>query len=148
LFPDFDTGLVVQGFTFDVDLRVGNAIGNGGRPADGFSVNYARSSDAVVNDLQQTPPVNPSNDWAMSGQPEDGVGQGIAIAFDTWQGNVINDVPAGDVEGIIVRVDNHTVLEHAMATRNGSCTDTNSMQTGPYDGLDDGSVAGLCWAHL
>ncbi len=148
LFPDFDLGLVVQGFTFDVDLRVGNAIGNSGRPADGFSVNYARSSDAVVNDLQQTPPVNPSADWAMNGQPENGVAQGIAISFDTWQGNVINDVPAGDVEGIIVRVDNHTVLEHAMATRNGSCTDTNSMQTGPYDGLDDGSVAGLCWAHL
>ncbi|MGD0537263.1 MAG: hypothetical protein ABSC03_06415 [Verrucomicrobiota bacterium] len=153
LFPDFDLGLVVQGFTFDVDLRVGNAIGNGGRPADGFSVNYARSSDPVVADLLQTPPVNPSNDWAMSGQPEDGVGQGIAIAFDTWQGNVINDVPAGDVEGIIVRVDNHTVLEHAMATRNGSCTDTNSMQTGPWDGATSppdgsGSPAGLCWAHL
>ena len=35
-----------------------------------------------------------------------------------------------------------------MTTRNGTCTDPTSLQTGPYNGLDDGVTDGLCWAHL
>ena len=157
LFPNFDNNLIVQGFTFDVDLRVGNPVGNGGRPADGFSLNYARITDPVVLDLIQNPPIDPVNDYAMPGQPENGIGSGIAISFDTWQGNVINDV-GSDIEGLIVRVDNQTIVELGMPDRNGvndadptgqlACTDPNSIQTGPYDGLDTGNPAGLCWAHL
>ena len=45
VFDDFDAGLVVKGFNFKVDLRIGNPVGNEGRPADGFSVNFARSTD-------------------------------------------------------------------------------------------------------
>ena len=51
LIPDFDKGLVVKSFTFECDLRVGNGTGNAGRPADGFSISFARASDPVVQDL-------------------------------------------------------------------------------------------------
>jgi len=154
LFPDLDAGLVVRAFVFDVDLRVGNAVGNGGRPADGFSVNFARDTDAVIQDMVNGN--DPSNDFAAAGQLENGVASGIAISFDTWQGNALPD--GSDLEGLIVRVDNQTLLEQPMPDRNGvnvndpsgqsACTDTDSIQTGPYDGLDTGSPSGLCWAHL
>jgi hypothetical protein len=153
MFPDLDAGQVVQGFSFDVDLRVGNATG-GGRPADGFSVNFARSNDAVVDDMLNGR--DPANDFAVPGQLENGVASGVAICFDTWQGNALPD--GSDLEGLIVRVDNQTLLEQPMPDRNGvsandpsglnACTDTLSMQTGPYDGLDTGSPDNLCWAHL
>jgi hypothetical protein len=45
LFDDFDKGLVVAGFTFDCDLRIGNGDPS---PADGFSINYARANDPVL----------------------------------------------------------------------------------------------------
>jgi hypothetical protein len=154
LFPELDPGLDLQAFTFDVDLRVGNAVGAGGRPADGFSLNFVRANDPVVLDMVNGS--DPSSDFAMAGQLENGVASGIAISFDTWQGNMLPD--GGDIEGVIVRVDNQTLLEHAMPDRNGvnstdptgqnACNDINSLQTGPYDGLDTGSPTGLCWAHL
>jgi hypothetical protein len=154
LFPELDPGLNLQAFVFDVDLRVGNAIGNGGRPADGFSLNFVRATDPVV--LEMVNGSDPSNDFAEPGQLENGVASGIAVSFDTWQGNVLPD--GGDLEGLIVRVDNETLLEHPMPDRNGvnsndpsgqnACTDINSLQTGPYDGLDTGNPDGLCWAHL
>jgi hypothetical protein len=45
IFSDFDVGSVVQGFTFEADLRIGNGTLS---PADGFSVNYCRASDPVL----------------------------------------------------------------------------------------------------
>ena len=45
VFQDFDDGAVVQGFTFECLLRVGNGTSD---PADGFSVNYARANDPAV----------------------------------------------------------------------------------------------------
>jgi hypothetical protein len=45
LFDDFDKGLVVAGFTFEADLRIGDGDPN---PADGFSINYARASDPIL----------------------------------------------------------------------------------------------------
>src|SRR6516164_1533508 len=45
LFDDFDKGLVVAGFTFECDLRIGNGNPN---PADGFSINYLRETDPIV----------------------------------------------------------------------------------------------------
>jgi hypothetical protein len=155
VFPDIDNGLTVAAFTFETDLRIGNAQGNSGRPADGFSVSFARANDPVLASLPDS--AGPSS-FAASGQPEDGTGTGIAIGFDTWQGNVLPDDPAGDCECIIVRVDNKTILKNPMATRNGACDDPTSMQTGPYNdaywttGLNDPhdpqAWAGLCWAHL
>jgi len=157
LIPDFDKGLVVKGFTFEVDLRVGNATGNGGRPADGFSISYARATDPVVLDLAQEPPVDNLNNFDLAGAPENGTKTGLAISFDTWSGNTQPDGGA-DLEGVMIKVDGKVLTINgargvAMATRNGSCTDPTSMQTGPYDAAADaagsgGSPDGLCWAHL
>src|SRR6187455_3360238 len=47
VFDDFEAGLVVKAFTFTVDLRIGGG-GDANNPADGFSVNYARESDSIV----------------------------------------------------------------------------------------------------
>ncbi len=147
LIPDFDAGMVVKAFTFEVDLRVGNPVGNDGRPADGFSVNYARANDPVVLDLNQEPPVVNWNNYAIPGAPEGGTTTGLSICFDTWAGNTW---PSGetDIEGIIVRVDNTTVARVPMATRNGSCTDATSLQTGPYNPDLAGAPDELCWAPL
>jgi hypothetical protein len=140
IFPDFDGGLIVKAFTFSADLRVGNAIGNAGRPADGFSISYARASDPVIASGGDI------GSFAVPGGPENGTSTGIAISFDTWAGNTLPDGP--DLEGIIVRVDNKTIFTKAMVSRNGSCTDINSLQTGPWDGQDTGDPSGLCWARL
>ena len=45
LFNDFDAGLVVAGFTFECDLRIGNGNTD---PADGFSISYIRNTDPVL----------------------------------------------------------------------------------------------------
>ena len=45
IFFDIDPGKVVTAFTFECDLRIGNPQTTG--PADGFSVNFARSTDAM-----------------------------------------------------------------------------------------------------
>ncbi len=42
------TALPLKGFELDVDIRTGNATGNNGRPADGFSISFASSLDPVV----------------------------------------------------------------------------------------------------
>jgi hypothetical protein len=143
VFPNLDPGKVVTGFEFTADLRVGNAQGNDGRPADGFSVSFARDGDPVLTDA--------STGFA-GGIPEGGSTTGIAVSFDTWSGNTLPDGP--DIEGIIVRVDNVTVNRTGLPTRNGVCTDNTSLQTGPYnaaywtgggDPRDPGAWAGLCW---
>lgn len=147
LFPDFDAGLVVKAFTFECDIRAGNATGNAGRPADGFSINYARANDPAVIWLQNNPGSSDTSGFAIPGAPEGGTTTGLSICFDTWSGNTY---PSGeaDIEGIIVRVDNQTVLRHAMPTRNGACDDVTSLQTGPYDEASGGDYKGLCWQKL
>lgn len=144
LFPDIDAGVPVKAFTFTADLRIGNATDNDGRPADGFSISYARSNDPVLVAAAQNPDL--VNAAFASGLQEAGTTTGIAIGFDVWSGNTLPD--GGDVEGVIVRVDNVTVLRQALATRNGTCADTNSIQTGPYVADSFGDPSGLCWAKL
>jgi hypothetical protein len=144
IFPDIDGGLPVKAFTFTADLRVGNATGNDGRPADGFSINYARSGDPVLVAAASNP--DGVGGAYAAGLPEAGTTTGIAIGFDVWSGNTLPD--GGDVEGVIVRVDNVTVLRQPLTTRNGTCTDTNSIQTGPYNAEAAGDPTGLCWAQL
>jgi hypothetical protein len=144
IFPDIDGGVPVKAFTFSADLRVGNATGNDGRPADGFSINYARSGDPVLV-AAATNPDGVGGAYA-AGLPEAGTTTGIAIGFDVWSGNTLPD--GGDVEGVIVRVDNVTVLRQALSTRNGNCDDTNSIQTGPFNADAAGDASGLCWAKL
>jgi hypothetical protein len=147
MLPDFDNGLIVKGFTFEVDLRVGNATGNDGRPADGFSINYARASDPVVAQLAQEPPVDPRNEFSIPGAPEGGTLTGLSICFDTWSGNTW---PSGetDIEGIILRVDNVTKARVPMPIRNGACDNAQSLQTGPYNPDLAGAPDELCWAPL
>lgn len=146
IFPDLDNGAIVQAFTFAADLRVGNGTGNSGRPADGFSINYARDGDPIL----VADDGNPSN-FAVAGQPENGTSTGLTISFDTWAGNSLPDGP--DLNGIIIRVDNQTILKHPMPDLNGGCNDVNSIQTGPYDSEADlagtgGSTDALCWQPL
>jgi hypothetical protein len=146
VFPNADPGKVVTGFTFTCDLRVGNGSNNAGRPADGFSISFARDGDPVL--------VAPEDQagFAVAGGPENGTKTGIAVSFDTWSGNTLPD--GADVEGIIVRVDNVTVNRTPLATRNGACADITSLQTGPHDAeywagggdaFAEGAWDTLCW---
>ncbi|MDA1278105.1 MAG: PA14 domain-containing protein [Verrucomicrobia bacterium] len=143
VFPDIDDGKIVTAFKFEADLRVGNSTG--ARPADGFSISFARGNDPLLTDIGST------GNFA-GGIPEGGSTTGIAISFDTWAGNTFPDGP--DIEGIIVRVDNKTILRQPLPTRHGACDDITSLQTGPRnaqyftdggDPYEAGSWAGLCW---
>jgi hypothetical protein len=155
VFPDIDDGKIVTAFKMEMDLRVGSPRQNE-RPADGFSINFARSNDDV---LLNDPPT--SGMFATSGAVETGTRTGLSVIFDTWAGNQLPD--GGDIEGIIVRVDNVTVLRQAMPTRNGTCEDDTSLQTGPrntqywidhpFDIEPDApygedSWTNLCWQRL
>jgi hypothetical protein len=124
VFPDIDPGRIVTAFNFKCDLRVGNSTGD--RAADGFSISFARADDPVL--LEE----NAGNQGVFAGGiAEGGATTGIAVSFDTWSGNVLPD--GGDIEGIIVRVDNRTVLRQSLPTRHGACDDITSLQTGPRD---------------
>jgi hypothetical protein len=146
VFPDIDSGKIITAFRFEADLRVGNSTGD--RAADGFSISIARANDPVLGDI--------GNAGNFAGSiPEGGSTTGIAISFDTWAGNTYAD--GGDIEGILVRVDNKTVLRHSVPTRHGACADATSLQTGPRDAdywanggepMDPASWAGLCWQPL
>ena len=149
VFDDIDDGKIVSAFTFNADLRVGNSQGD--RAADGFSISFARTSDPILADAAAK---SNMGTWA-GGIAEGGSTTGIAVDFDTWSGNTLPD--SGDIEGIIVRVDNVTVLKYAMPTRHGAATDITSLQTGPRDAaywansgdpLDAASWAGLSWVPL
>ena len=150
VFPDIDQGKSVSEFTFETDLRIGNPTGD--RAADGFSISFARATDPIFSGLPDS--ASTMGNWAGS-IAEGGATTGIAIDFDTWAGNTLPD--GGDVEGILVRVDNATVLRYSMPTRNGGVDDPTSIQTGPRspdywansgDPLAPESWAGLGWAHL
>ncbi len=146
VFNDFDNGKVVKAFTFEADFRIGNGSSN---PADGFSVSFARAGDPVIE----------AGTWA-TGQnceaslAEEGTQTGISIGFDAWDSggtagslcNVASQSIGTDVAALTVRVDNTLVAQFPLPTRNGTCTDTTSLQTGPYDSSGDPSV--LCWAKL
>lgn len=143
LFPDIDSGRIVSGFKFEADLRIGNSTGP--RAADGFSISFARGEDPLLSDISRT------NHFAGA-FPEGGSTTGIAVSFDTWAGNRLPDGP--DIEGIIVRVDNETVLLESLPTRHGVCHDHTSLQTGPRDEsyfleggdpFEPGSWENLCW---
>jgi hypothetical protein len=162
VFGDFDAGQVVAAFTFEADLRIGNGSST---PADGFSVNYCRVNDPVLTDVANSgDPALDGDIWAWGPQcennlPEEGTRTGIAIGFDAWNsggsapycnGLGVSDPSyiGPDIIGISVRVDALLIAQIPMPTLNGSVTDPTSIQTGPYDGANPGSPAGLGWAHL
>ena len=150
-FPNIDPDdQIVAAFRFEADLRVGNPTGD--RAADGFAVSFARDSDPLLADL----PTSLGNTGLFAGGiPEGGSTTGIAVIFDTWSGNTLPD--GADIEGIIVRVDNKTVIRQAVPTRNGACDDATSLQTGPRNAQywtdggaprEAGSWQTLCWKKL
>jgi hypothetical protein len=150
VFNDFDAGSVVQAFTFEADLRIGNGTA---APADGFSLNYCRNNDPVLG-------VTPPEGWntgpnCEANLPEEGTQTGIAIGFDAWNsdgnppycdglGNLSTIGP--DIIGIDLHVDGISIAQFPMLTQNGACNDPTSIQTGPQDGTF--SNTNLCWAHL
>jgi len=147
IFSDFDNGLIVQAFTFEADLRVGNGTAS---PADGFSVNYCRANDPVL-----TGGAFATGQNCEANLPEEGTQTGIGIGLDAWDSggtagalcNVINQSIGLDVAAVTVRVDGTLVLQNACPTRNPTNPgDPTSIQTGPYDGT--GSFENLTWQHL
>lgn len=163
LFPDLDPGKVVTSFTFECDMRVGNGTA---QPADGFSINFARASDPIIENWETEPGRGYAGDTRAGGaedapMPETGSSTGIALCFDTWSGNPMPD--GSDLVGIMVRVDNKTLpgptnaRGFPMPTFNGACNDATSAQTGPRD-TEFWDAAGdiyapeawdtLCWQKL
>lgn len=120
VFADFDNGAVIQGFTFEADLRIGNGTST---PADGFSVNYVRANDPVLSVVANggdpttagTDPNPPAGaQWIGHGVfatgpngednlPEEGTWTGISIGFDAYNsgGSATGPWPfeAGGVNG-------------------------------------------------
>jgi len=132
VFDDFDNGSVVKAFSFKIDVRIGNGTAS---PADGFSINYARAGDDVLDDGQG---------WAASptgegNLPEEGTKTGLAIGFDAWFSG------GADVIGISVRVDNVILAEYPFPTLNGQIGDPTSLQTGPRDESLPGDPSVLAW---
>jgi hypothetical protein len=172
MFPNLDPGNVVTSFHFECDLRVGNSQGD--RGADGFSINFARSYDTVIAQWDDAEAGRGYRGDTSSGPctgcesislPETGTRTGIAISFDTWQGNTYND--GTDIEGIMVAVDGVTLpgtdpRGTPLLTRHGTCSDNTSLQTGPRDPAfwaDEWTVDPLlvyatnawdtlCWQHF
>lgn len=161
VFPDIDDGEQIKAFTLTADIRTGNSTSD--RAADGFSISYARADDPLVqaaindNDLNQ----------GLFGHPrvaEVGASTGVAISFDTWDGNQTQEGSAEDeFEGIYVHVDGEYAGGVPLPTRHGECEDDTSLQTGPrtanndtvvdkYPHLEGVATGGnpdvLCWAPL
>jgi len=155
IFADFDNGAVVQGFTFETDVRIGNGTST---PADGFSINYVRSSDPILTQATNNP--DPGS-WTWGTSPaggtsaEEGSSTGIGIGFDAYANggtppypDELNQSIGPDIVALSVRVDGILVLQYPMPTLNGSVTDPTSLQTGPIDASDPGDYNVLGWAHL
>ncbi len=153
IFQDFDNGAVVQGFTFECDLRIGNGSGD---PADGFSISYARAGDPALVAGDNYPTQNPATDGNIfasspaceANLPEEGTKTGIAIGFDAWKSDAGSacSQAGDDIIGVSIRIDNTLVSQFPCPVKNGSCTDANSLQTGPIDA--NSQYGSLCWAHL
>lgn len=125
VFPDIDNGFPLKGFKFDMDIRAGN--GTLGRPADGFSISFARAGDPVLvnasngtfNGFAGGDSLAAAQAAAGSGDAENGTKTGVAVVFDAWQGNYLPDTPpadgvagdSNDREGIAVRLDDVTFIQ-------------------------------------
>jgi len=144
VFPDIDNGLPLKGFKMDLDLRAGN--GTLGRPADGFSISFARYGDPVLvlasngtyggfaggdslAQAQLSSAAVIAANGANAGDAENGTKTGVAIVFDAWQGNYLPDTPpndgvagdSNDREGIAVRIDDVTFIQlNLINNRNGA----------------------------
>jgi hypothetical protein len=141
VFSDLDNNLVVKAFSFSVDVRVG---GGSESPADGFSINYVRAGDDVLDDGEGWSDIGNSGDLNL---PEEGAKTGLAVGFDAY---LSGGGTVTDVVGISVRVDNELLAQYAFPTLNGAVTDTTSLQTGPRNPAYDPLVSPIedSWANL
>ena len=160
VFPDIDDRQLIKSFTLTADIRTGNSTTP--RPADGFSISYARDSDPIVQAAINGNDLNQGLFGGSPGLAESGASTGVAVSFDTWEGNSQQDGTT-DLEGIYVHVDGVVAGEVALPTRHGECDDDTSLQTGPRTENDDAVIAKyphlegvamggnpdvLCWAPL
>ncbi len=154
IFDDFDSGLVVDGFIFECDLRIGNGNPN---PADGFSINYVRANDPVLLAIAAGDTFanmnNPSTIDSFGGQfsdngssgdlslAEEGCQTGLSIGFDMWDSSGYTIPPAAPAVGLVapgitwdgigldIRIDN--VLQTTIPMPNGTTQIRNGHTT--YD---------------
>jgi len=167
IFPVLDTVLgeaqPLKGFKLEADVRIGNGTAT---PADGFSISFARDADPILYWAGQATPalrgtaggdsLAQASESASTpascdaGNLECGTKTGVAVSFDAWNGNwwPANGVyPTGDdTIGVNIRVDDYNQFVLPTGVLNGACDDTNSLQTGPYDGT--ATYTPLCWAPL
>ncbi|HEX7861436.1 MAG TPA: PA domain-containing protein [Verrucomicrobiae bacterium] len=141
VFSDLDNGLVVKAFSFGVDVRIG---GGTETPADGFSINYVRAGDDVLDDGDGWSDIGNTGDLNL---PEEGAKTGLAVGFDAY---LSGGGTVTDVIGLSVRVDNQLLAQYPFSVLNGALTDTNSLQTGPRNPAFDPAVNPIedSWANL
>jgi hypothetical protein len=131
VFHDLLDGAIAKRFTFSMDVRTGN--GKTELPGNGFSINFARSNDPMLENLE-TGSLN-TDKAAIGGLLETGTRTGLSVSFDTWKGNTLPD--SQDIVGLIIRVDNRTVASIPMPVLHGDISNTTSLQTGPLGGGAD-----------
>jgi hypothetical protein len=143
VFPDFEPGFKVAGFSFGVDCRIG---GGGATPADGFSINFARKDEITTDTVitTGTPYAGANNvGHTEADRHEEGTRTGLGIGFDSYFSG------GEDVIGISVRVDDQLLAQIPAATLNGLVTNAASLQTGPLiTGTAAEKVAALGWARF
>lgn len=129
IFPNFEAGTAVEAFDFRVDARVGAGTNP---PADGFSISFVRPGDDLLDDGNGFS----GSPGGEANLPEEGSKTGLAIGFDTW------DSGSGDVVGFSVKLDNVTITQIPVDTRNPSDpADATSLETGPQGG----GIAAITW---
>lgn len=140
VFDEFEPE-VVKSFTMEADLRIGGGTDS---PADGFSINFARLNDPVV-ETGTGFAASPGNEGNL---PEEGTTTGLAIGFDSWNSG------SGDIIGLSIRVDNVLLSQIPMPVLNGSLENAQSLQTGSQNpnrddfNPDEPSWKLLGWAPL
>ncbi len=121
VFPDFDSGRVVESFRFTCDVRIGAGTDP---PADGFSICYARPDDPSLNDFVA----------------EEGTQTGVAVCFDAYNNG-------SDVVGLTLKIDGEIVTNIQLPYLNLAPSDPHfaaSIQTG----TGGAGLADLTWQPL
>ena len=124
-------GVLNGAFSIKADLRVG---GGTQPPADGFSFNFVRPDDPLV-DTGTGFAASPDGEANLS---EEGSTTGLGIGFDEWQTGLADqdatEDDCGSVEfdcvGISVRIDGELIKQVPFPVLNGALEDKMSLQTG------------------
>ena len=138
IFPDLEGGAVLTSISISADLRVG---GGTARPADGFSFNFVRPDDPLL-EMGEGYASSPTGEANL---PEEGSTTGLAIGFDEWFSG------GEDIIGMSIRIDNELVDQFEFPILNNEGPDdpdyNESLQTGPMGVFDD-ELDLLSWARL